>query len=80
MRSSSSEDEDRSIIGAFPEGAPCLNTGKQGRREEISDGDPGGGRDLDGAGRGVLASLGEGLSSAEGERECLVPLLSSIGG
>jgi hypothetical protein len=57
-----------------------LNTGKQGRREEISDGDPGGGRDLDGAGGGVLASLGEGLSSAEGERECLVSLLSSIGG
>jgi hypothetical protein len=60
--------------------APCSNTGEQGRREEISDKDPGGGGDLDGVGGGVLASLGEGHLSAEGERECLVPLLSSIGG
>jgi hypothetical protein len=56
-----------------------LNTGEQGRCEEISE-DPGGGGDLDGADGGVLASLGEELPSAKGERECLVPLLSSIGG
>jgi hypothetical protein len=56
------------------------NTGKQWRREEISDRDPGSGGDLDGTGGGVLASLGEGLPSAEGERKRLVPLLSSIGG
>jgi hypothetical protein len=45
-----------------------------------SDGDPGGGGYPDGAGGGVLTSLGEGFPSAEGERERLVPLLSSIGG
>jgi hypothetical protein len=56
-----------------------LNTGKQGRRKEISDGDPAGGRDPDGTGRGVLASLHEGLPSVEGEHERLMPLLSSIG-
>jgi hypothetical protein len=56
------------------------NTGKQGRREEISDRDPGSGGDLDGTGGGVLVSLGEGLPSVEGEREHLVPLLSSISG
>jgi hypothetical protein len=44
----------------------------------ISNGDPGRGGDPDGADGGVLASLGEGLPSAEGERGCLVPLLSSI--
>jgi hypothetical protein len=60
MRFSSSEDEDRlidhqSLPGAPP---PCSNTGEQGRREVISDGDPISGGDLDGTGRGVLASLG----------------------
>jgi hypothetical protein len=80
MRSSSSEDEDRSITGAFPEGPPCSNTDEQGRREEIFDGNPCGCGGPDGVDGEVLASLGEGLPSAEGERECLVPLLSSIGG
>jgi hypothetical protein len=64
IRSSSSEDEDRSITEAFPE-SPCSNTSEQGRREEISDGDPSGGGDPDGVGGGVLALLGEGLPSAE---------------
>jgi hypothetical protein len=59
---------------------PCSNTDEQGWREEISDGDPGGSGDPDGTGRGVLASLGEGLPSVEGERERLVSFLSSIGG
>jgi hypothetical protein len=45
-----------------------LNTGEQGRHEEISDGDPGGGGDPDGAGGGVLALLVEGLPSGERER------------
>jgi hypothetical protein len=80
MRSSSSEDEDRSITGAFPEGLPYSNTGKQWQREKISDGDPGGGGDPDGASRGVLVSLGDGLPSLEGEHERLVSLLSSIVG
>jgi hypothetical protein len=48
--------------------------------KEISDGDLGGSGDPDGTGGGVLASLGEGLPSVEGERERLVPLLTSIGG
>jgi hypothetical protein len=59
--------------------APYSNTSEQGWREEISDGDPGGCGDLDGTDGGVLASLGEGLPSVEGERERLVSLLSSIG-
>jgi hypothetical protein len=58
----------------------CLNTGEQGQHEEISDGDPGDGGDSNGADEGVLASLGEGLPSAEAEHECLVSLLSSIDG
>jgi hypothetical protein len=57
-----------------------LKTGEQGQREEISDGDPGGGGDLDGAGGGVLASLGEGFPSMERERSHLMPLWSSIDG
>jgi hypothetical protein len=56
----------------------CSNTGEQRRREEISDGDPGGGGDPDGTGGAVLVSLDDGLPSLEGEREHLVPLLSSI--
>jgi hypothetical protein len=59
MRPSSSEDEERSTTGAFPEVPPCSNTDEQGRREEISDGDPGGGGDPDGVDRGVLVSLGD---------------------
>jgi hypothetical protein len=77
-KSSSSEDEERSIIGIFPEGPPCSNTGERGRCEEISDGDPGGGGDPNETGGGVLASLGDRHPSAEGEHERLVPLLSSI--
>jgi hypothetical protein len=80
MKFSSSEDEERSIIGVFSEVLPCSNTGEQGRHDETSDRDPGGGRDPDGASDGVLASLGRGLPSAEGERSRLMPLLSSIGG
>jgi hypothetical protein len=59
---------------------PCSNIGKQRRREEISDRDPHGGGDPDGTGGGVLASLGEGFPYAKGERERLVPVLSSIDG
>jgi hypothetical protein len=62
----------------FPGGAPCSNTGEQGRREEISAGDSGGGGDPDGTNGGVLGPMDEGLPSAEGERHRLVPLLSSI--
>jgi hypothetical protein len=57
-----------------------LNIGEQGRREEISDGDPGGDGDPDGTGGGVLASLGNGLPSGEGECSRLMPLWSSIDG
>jgi hypothetical protein len=57
-----------------------LNTDEQGRREEISDGDPGAGGDSDGTDGGVLASLGEGLPSGEGERSRLIPLWTSIDG
>jgi hypothetical protein len=60
--------------------APCSKTSEQGWREEISDGDPSDGGDPDGIRGGVLVSLSEGLLSSDGERERLVPLLSSIGG
>jgi hypothetical protein len=80
MKFSSSEDKERSIIGAFPEEPSCSNTGEQGWCEEISDGDPGGGGDPDGADGGAFASLGEGLPSREGERSRLMPLWSSIDG
>jgi hypothetical protein len=59
---------------------PNWNTDEQGRREEVSDRDPGGSGDPDGTGGGVLTSLGEGLPFAEGEHEHLVHLLSSIDG
>jgi hypothetical protein len=59
---------------------PCSNTGEQGWHEEISNGDPSGGGDLDGIDGGVLVSLGDGIPSLEGERERLVSLLSSIVG
>jgi hypothetical protein len=62
----------------FLEGPPCSNTGQRGRHEEISGGDPGGGGGPDDTGRGVLASLDEGLPLTEGERGRFVPLLSSI--
>jgi hypothetical protein len=67
-------------MGAFSEEMPCSKTGEQGRREEISDGDPGGGGDPDGAGSGVLTSLDEGFPFGEGERSRLIPLWSSIDG
>jgi hypothetical protein len=76
----SSEDEDRCTIETFLEGPPCPNTGERGRREDISDGDPCGGGDPDGAGGGGEPPLGEKESSLEGERARLVPLLSSIVG
>jgi hypothetical protein len=50
------------------------------RRREISDRDPDGGRDPDGAGGGVLASMGVGFPSGEGECSRLLPLWSSIAG
>jgi hypothetical protein len=78
MRPSSSEDEERSTTGAFPEGPPYSNIGECGRREETSGRDPSGGGDLEGAGGRVRALLGDGLPSLEGERTQLVPLLSSI--
>jgi hypothetical protein len=73
MRPSSSEDEDRSTTGTFSAGLPCSNTGEQGRREEIFDGDPGGGEDPDGADDGVEPPLDNEDPSLEGEREHLVP-------
>jgi hypothetical protein len=72
--------EEGSIIGVFPEALPCSNTGEQGRCDETSDGDSGGGGDPDDVDGGVLTSSGRGLPSAEGERSHLMPLLSSIGG
>jgi hypothetical protein len=80
MKFSSSEDKERSIIGSFLEEPPCSNTSEQGRRDKISDRDLDGGGDPDGTDGGVLTSLGEGLLSMEGERSCLMHLLSSIGG
>jgi hypothetical protein len=64
----------------FPEGPPCSNTSEQGRHEETSDEDSGGGGDQDGVGGGVLASLGKELPLMAGELKRLVPLLSSIAG
>jgi hypothetical protein len=78
MRPFPSEDEDRSTTGIFSEGPPCSNTDEQGRREEISDGDPGGDGDPDSTGGGVKPPLDDEEPSLEGERERLVPLLSSI--
>jgi hypothetical protein len=78
MRPSSSEDEDRSTTGTFSEGLPYSSTGNQGWREEIFDGDPSGGGDPEISDGGIEPPLGEEESSLEGERERLVPLLSSI--
>jgi hypothetical protein len=71
--------EEGSIIGVFPKALPCSNTDEQGRRDETTNGDPGGGGDPDGVGGGVSASSSKGLSSTEGERSLLMHLLSSIG-
>jgi hypothetical protein len=59
---------------------PCSNTGEQGRCDETTDGDPGGGGDPDDAGGGVSAASGKGLPSTEGERSRLMPLLFSNSG
>jgi hypothetical protein len=64
--------EEGSIIGVFPEALPYSNTGEQGRCDEITDGDPGGGGDPDDADGGVLTSSGKGLPSVEGERSRLI--------
>jgi hypothetical protein len=67
-----------STTGTFSKGPPCSNTGERGRHEEISDGDPGGGGgDPDSTDGGVEPPLGEEEPSLDGERECLVPLLTS---
>jgi hypothetical protein len=60
------------------EDPPCSHNGERGQREETSSGDVSGGGDPEGAGGGVLAPSGDRLPSLEGERACLVPLLSSI--
>jgi hypothetical protein len=57
-----------------------LNTGEQRQWEGISDGNPGSGRDPDGASGGVLASRGEGFPSREEECSRLMSLLSSVDG
>jgi hypothetical protein len=59
MRHSSSEDEDRYTTGTFSEGPPCSSISEQGRREKISNGDPGGGRDLEITDGGVGSPLDE---------------------
>jgi hypothetical protein len=76
MRSSSSEE--RCTTGILSEGPSCSKIGEQWRREETSDGDPGGGGEPDGIGDGVEALLDDEEPSLEGERGRLVPLLSSI--
>jgi hypothetical protein len=78
MTPSSFEDEDRSTTGTFSEGPPCSNTYEQGRHEEITNEDPGGGKDPDGASGSVEPPLDDEEPYLEGERERLVPLLSSI--
>jgi hypothetical protein len=59
-------------------GSPCSHTGEWGQCEETIGGDFSGSGDPEGVGGGVLAPLGDGLPSIEGERSRLVPLLSSI--
>jgi hypothetical protein len=78
MRLSSSEDEDRSTTRTFSEGPSYSNTGEQGRHEEISNGDPGGGGDPDSIDSGVEPPLSDVEPSLEGEQERLVLLLFSI--
>jgi hypothetical protein len=76
MRSPSSEGEERFTTGVFSEDPPYSDTGEWGQHKETSDGDVSG--DPKGTGGGVLALPSDGLLSFEGERACLVPLLSSI--
>jgi hypothetical protein len=72
------EDEERSTTRAFPGGLPCSNIREQWQCEETSCRDCNDGGDPDDADGGVEALLGGEDPSIEGERECLVPLLSSI--
>jgi hypothetical protein len=63
---------------SLPGEPTCSNTGERGQHEETSGGDFSCGGDPEGASGGVLAPLGDGLPSLEGERTCLMPLLSCI--
>jgi hypothetical protein len=78
IRPPSSKDEDRSTTRTFSKGPPCSNNSEQGQHEKISDGDPGGSRDPKIVDRGVEPPFDEEEPSLEGEREHLVPLLSSV--
>jgi hypothetical protein len=80
LREVSTTSEEGPLTGVIPEALPYSNTGEQRRCDETSDGDPGGGGDPDGVGGGVFALSDRGFPSAEGERSCLMPFLSSIGG
>jgi hypothetical protein len=70
--------EERSTTEISSEGPSCSRTGEGGLCEDTSDGDTGDGRDSNGDGSGIEASLDEDKESLAEERECLVPLLSSI--
>jgi hypothetical protein len=74
----SSSSEDRSTIGIPSEGPPCSYSVVGGLSKETSSGDTSGGRDPDGEGDGVEASLNEDKEPLMDEHERLVPLLSSI--
>jgi hypothetical protein len=63
---------------SLPGGTPCSNTGERGWRKETSGGDPSSGGDPEWAASTVGVLLSGGLPSAEGQRACLAPLLSSI--
>jgi hypothetical protein len=54
-REVSTTSEEGSLTGLAPEALPCSNTEGQRRRDETSDGDPGGGGDPDGTSIGVFA-------------------------
>jgi hypothetical protein len=74
----SSSSEERSTTGIPSEVLLCSRIDEGGLRKDTSGGDTSGGRDLDGDGGGVEASLDEDEESLTGERQRLVPLLSSI--
>jgi hypothetical protein len=78
-REVSTTGEEGPLTGVALEALPCSNTKEQRRRDEISNGDPGGGGDPDGIGDS-LCIVRRGLPSAEGERSRLAPFLFSIGG
>jgi hypothetical protein len=73
-----SSSEERSTTGTFSEGLPYSKPGEWRQSEEISNGDPSGGGDPDGADSEVEALLGDEDPSLEGGWGRLVPLLSSI--